>query len=152
MEEEWLIKIIIISWYMLTSFTRRIHALFSTNAIGHLDIITRSPGISICSPNIWVVTEKCNFQQITEFQVNYVSFISSGKASVSLLRDSVGPLPYLQNTLHVNLLVDLSPQNGSILRKVMDLIHLFYSQIFVRWMNGWMNERSAHCAHRQLWI
>lgn len=64
--------------------------------------------------------------------MNYVSFISSGKASVSLLRDSVGPLLYLQNTLHVNLLVDLSPQNGSILRKVMDLIHLFYSQIFVR--------------------
>lgn len=81
-EEEWLIKIII-TWYMLAFFTRCIRSVLSTNAVGRSDIITRGLGISKRSPNIALLTERCDLQQTTEFQVTttYVSLISSGKAS-----------------------------------------------------------------------
>lgn len=99
-----------------------------------------------CSPNIWLLTEKCDFQQATEFPgpTNCSPLLERGCDSSVWFGSP--PTSCLRSILHMWVRLSISPhKNGSTLRKVMDQIHLFYSQTFVEWMNEWMQYLPCTC-------
>lgn len=150
-EEEWLIKTIT-AWSRLALFTRYMPTLLSTSAGGHLDLITRNPGISKCLHVWWhgaetsvLLAEKCDFQQTTEWVPGATACKSPSPGRYLWFFGLTWLVLFHVSSMSCTwIFLPTSPhKDGHTLREAM---------VIFTWVLHLLNEWSAYYVHFHLWI